>query len=154
MRPKGTAEQLTSRRERALALLRRGRRTGEIAAMLGVTDRTVRRWRQAIGTCQRRARRPPGRPTRLSAQRLRQLERELRRGAFAHGYAGDYWTLDRIAQVIWQLFAVRYHPSGVWHVLRRLGWSCQRPQRRPFGRDEAAVVRWSRYIWPQIKKVP
>ncbi len=77
----------------------------------------------------------------------------MQRGAYAYGYAGDYWTLDRIAQLIWQLFAVRYHPSGVWHVLRRLGWSCQRPQRRPFGRDDAAVAHWRQYIWPQIKKV-
>lgn len=153
MRHKGTAEQLTARRERALTLLHRGQRPGDVAAAVGVTDRTLRRWQQAARTPDRRARRPPGRPTRLSAQRLRRLERELRRGAFVHGYAGDYWTLDRIAQLIWQLFAVRYHPSGVWHVLRRMDWSCQRPQRRPFGRDDAAVADWRRYAWPQIKKV-
>jgi transposase len=90
---------------------------------------------------------------RLSATQVGRLERELKRGAFAHGYAGDFWTLDRIGQLIWQLFAVRYHPSGVWHVLRRMGWSCQRPQRRPFGRDDEAVARWRRVVWPEIKKV-
>jgi transposase len=84
---------------------------------------------------------------------LRRLERALKRGAYAHGYTGDYWTLERVAQLIWQLFAVRYHPSGVWHILRRLGWSCQRPQRRSLGRDETEVAHWRRYIWPQIKKV-
>lgn len=40
-------------------------------------------------------------------------------GAYTYGYTGDFWTLDRIAQLIWQLFAVRYHPSAVWHILRR-----------------------------------
>jgi transposase len=84
---------------------------------------------------------------------MRRLEQALKRGAYAHGYTGDYWTLDRVAQLIWQLFQVRYHSSGVWHVLRRLGWSCQRPQRRSLGRDEAEVAHWRRYVWPQIKKV-
>jgi transposase len=90
---------------------------------------------------------------RLSTKQVERLKSELARGAYAHGYAGDYWTLDRIAQVIWQLFAVRYHPSAVWHLLRRMAWSCQRPQRRPLGRDDEAVAHWRRYIWPQIKKV-
>jgi transposase len=152
MRPKGTDEQLAARRERALALLRAGKRPSEVARATGVTDRTIRRWRAAAGKPKRR-RGPNGRRPKLTVQQVRRLERELRRGAFAHGYAGDYWTLDRVGQLIWRLFAVRYHPSGVWHVLRRMGWSCQRPQRRPFGRDDEAVAHWRRYIWPQIKKV-
>jgi transposase len=153
MRPKGTDEQLAARRERAMVLLSQGYPPVEVAAAVGVTDRTVRRWQQAAHCPKRRVKRPPGRPVRLSAVQLRRLERELKRGAYAHGYAGDYWTLDRIGQVIWQLFAVRYHPSGVWHLMRRLGWSCQRPQRRSLARDEAAVAHWRRYTWPQIKKV-
>ena len=153
MRPKGTIEQLNARRDRALALLRQGQKPSEVAAAVGVTDRTVRRWREVAGKPKRRANRPPGRPRRLTAAQVRRLERELRRGAFAHGYAGDYWTLDRVGQLIWQLSAVRYTPSGVWHVLHRLGWSAQRPQRRPFGRDDQAVAHWRRYLWPQIKKV-
>jgi transposase len=153
MRPKGTVEQLAARRERAQALVRAGYRPGEVAAAVGVTERTVRRWQQVPRPRTRRAQRPPGRPAGLSPAQLRRLERELKHGGYAHGYAGDYWTLDRIGQLIWQLFHVRYHPSGVWHVLRRLGWSCQRPQRRSLGRDEAEVAHWRRYVWPQIKKV-
>lgn len=152
MRPKGTDEQLAARRERALALLRAGLRPVDVAAAVGVTDRTIRRWRVAAGR-PRRKRQPAGRRPKLTAVQQRRLERELRRGAFAHGYAGDYWTLDRIAHLVWELFGVRYHPSGVWHVLRRMGWSCQRPQRRPFGRDDAAVADWRRDVWPEIKKV-
>lgn len=84
---------------------------------------------------------------------MRQLERELKRGAYAQGYAEDYWTLDRIGRLIWDMFEERYHPSGVWHVLQRLGWSCQKPQRRALQRDDAAVAHWKRYVWPRIKKV-
>jgi len=153
MRSKGTAAQLAARRERALALVRRGQPALEVAAVVGVTARTVRRWQQATGRDKPPSRRRPGRPQRLSVRQLQRLQRVLQGGAFAQGYAGDFWTLDRIGQVIWQLFRVRYHPSGVWHVLRRMGWSCQRPQRRPFGRDDAAIAHWRRYAWPQIKNV-
>ena len=151
MRPIGTAEQLAARRARAMLLLSQNRRIVDAAAAVGVTERTVRRWREPAPP--RHHRRAPGRPVRLSTRHLRRLERELKRGAFAHGYAADYWTLDRIGQLIWQLFAVRYHPSGVWHLLRRLGWSCQRAQRRSLGRNDADVAHWRRYVWPQIKKV-
>jgi transposase len=77
----------------------------------------------------------------------------LERGAYAYGYAEDYWTLDRIAHLIWDLFQVRYHPSSVWHVLQRVGWSCQKPQRRGLARDAEAIAHWKHYVWPHIKKV-
>ena len=154
MRPKGTPTQLAARRGRGLALLEAGMRAAEVAELLGVTDRTVRRWRQEASRPRRGAKRPPGRPSRLSAQQLRRLERALKRGAYARGYAEDYWTLDRMAQLIWQMFGVRYHPSAVWHILRRLGWSNQRPQRLAQQRDDHAVTHWTRYVSPQIKKVP
>jgi putative transposase len=78
----------------------------------------------------------------------------LKRGAYAWGYAEDYWTLDRMAHLIWHLFRERYRSSGVWYVLQRLGWSSQEPQRRGLARDEKAIAHWKRYVWPHIKKVP
>jgi transposase len=77
----------------------------------------------------------------------------LERGAFYYGYAEDYWTLDRIAHLIWELFRVRYRAHSVWYLLQRVGWSCQKPQRRALHRDDEAVAHWKHYIWPQIKKV-
>ena len=69
-----------------------------------------------------------------------------------HGYAEDYWTLDRIAHLIWTTFGVRYHPSGVWRVMQRMGWSNQKPKRQAVQRDDEAIAHWVRYKWPQIKK--
>jgi len=81
------------------------------------------------------------------------LEQALQRGALANGYAEDYWTVGRIGRLIRERFGVRYHRSSVWHLLQRLEWSCQRPQRRTFARDDAAIAHWKHYIWSQIKKV-
>ena len=91
-------------------------------------------------------------PRKITEKQVKRLEKALDKGAFAFGYAGDYWTLDRITQVIWQLFKVRYHPSAVWYVMDRMGWSSQRPQRRAFQRNEEAVEQWKKEVLPQIKK--
>ena len=151
MRPSGRSEQRAKRREQGSLLLEQGHGTSAVAARLGVSSRSVRRWRREAE--EQRLRRRPGRPSRLDSEDLSQLERELKRGAYGHGYAEDYWTLDRIAQLIWQLFGLRYHPSGVWHLLHRLGWSCQKPQRRALQRDDEAIEHWKRYSWPWTRKV-
>jgi transposase len=147
---------LAVRRERALELLRQGNSIAAVAAALGVTARSVQRWQQAASTRKRRAKRlrsKPGRPSRLTTVQLRWLETALQRGAYTFGYAEDYWTLDRIAHLIWESFSVRYHPSAVWHILTRLGWSCQKPQRVALQRNDQAIRHWKRYLWPHIKKV-
>lgn len=156
MRPFGTSEQLTRRRQRALNLLRRGRRLTQVAKEVGATTQSVCRWRRESQQPKRKRKvrqRVPGRPCRLSNSQLRQLMAALKRGAYAFGYAEDYWTLDRIAHVIWDLFGVRYRSSSVWYLLQRLDWSCQKPQRRSLARDDKAIAHWKRYIWPHIKKV-
>ncbi len=154
MRSKGTDEQLAKRRARGLALLESGKRPREVAEMLGVSRRSVNRWQaEARHPKKKRAGRPRGRPRRLSEKQVKRLEKALDRGAYAFGYAENYWTLDRIAQMIWQLFEVRYTPSAVWHVMHRMGWSSQRPQRVPFQRDDQAVEQWKEDELPRIKKV-
>lgn len=156
MRPFGTSQQLARRRRHALGLLRHGQPPTHVAQRVGVTAQSVRRWRRDAkrpkpkGKVQRRT---PGRPSRLSTAQQRRLLQALTRGAYAYGYAGDYWTLDRIAHLIWDLFRVRYRASSVWYLLQRLGWSCQKPQRRSLARDDEAIAHWKHYVWPQIKKV-
>jgi transposase len=154
MRRKGTSEQLAEVRARGLALLAEGKKPKEVAEILGVTRRSVNRWEQdAKHPKKKKATRLPGRPRKLSEKQVKRLEKALDKGAYAFGYAGDYWTLDRIAQVIWQLFGVRYETSAVWYVMQRIGWSNQRPQRQPFHRDEEAIEQWKKEELPRIKKV-
>jgi len=155
MRPIGTSAQLAARQERALALLQHGYTTAQVAQVVQVTPRSVQRWRrESLQLCNREPTpRPPHRPCRLSLRQLKQLERILLRGALASGYAEDYWTLERVAQLIAHRFGIQYRSSAVWCLLRRMGWSCQKPQRVSFQHDEAVIARWKRYTWPKIKKV-
>jgi len=135
-------------------LLAEGKTSKEVAEILEVTKRCVDRWQAAAKKpTKKKATRPVGRPRKLSEKQMKRLEKALDKGAYAFGYAGDYWTLDRIAQVIWQLFGVRYETSAVWHVMQRMGWSNQRPQRQPLDRDESAIEQWKEEELPRIKKV-
>lgn len=64
------------------------------------------------------------------------------------------WTCERVAQVIRKEFGVSYHLAHVSRVLRALGLSLQKPQRRANQRDEEAIKRWKEERWPQLKKGP
>lgn len=153
MRQKGTSEQLALVRKQGLMLLEKGKKPEEVAEILNVTPRSVYRWRQESEQPKvKKTTRPIGRPRKLTEKQVKRLEKALDRGAYAYGYAGDYWTLDRIAQVIWQLFEVRCHPSAVWHIMVRMGWSNQRPQRLALHRNEEAVAAWKKEVLPKIKK--
>jgi transposase len=154
MRPKGTPEQLAARRAQALKLLTEGLGATEVARRIGVARQTIYEWKaRAKRKGRRHNQRGPGAVCRLSPQQQKQLARELLRGAYAHGYAEDHWTLDRIGRVIYDQFGVRYHPTSVWHLLRRMGWSSQKPQRTGLQRDDQAVAEWKNKKWPRIKKV-
>lgn len=155
MRPPGSPSQLERRRQRAIQLRKRGLSTLAIAEQLGCSHSSVVRWRQAYERDGARGLAPrpiPGRPPKLAPRQQPRLVRLLLKGPLAAGYPTDLWTLDRIARVIQRQLGIRYHPCHVWKLLRRLGWSCQKPERRALQRDEAAIAHWKRYVWPHIKK--
>lgn len=154
MRPKGTPEQLAARRDRARELLATGQSVTAVARAVGVSRQTIYTW-QALGKRPRRSRkrRGPGRPSQLTTGQQGRLERVLLKGAHAYGYPTDHWTLERIAQVIFQRFGVRYSASGTWSLMQRLGWSNQKMTRVGLERDEAAIAKWRARVWPRVKKV-
>jgi len=99
-----------------------------------------------------RARVHPGRPPRLNAKQKQRLLKILRKGPLKAGYRTDLWTCPRVAEVVLQTFGVEYHPAHVWKILRDLGWTCQKPERRARERDESAIAHWREHEWPRIKR--
>lgn len=88
----------------------------------------------------------------LSADEQRRLMAALKAGALAQGYSTDLWTLPRIGKLIETLTGQRYCESGVWRLLKRLGFTSQRPSGRTLQRDAAAVRQWKAKRWPALKK--
>lgn len=157
MRPKGTAEELERRRRRAMALLEEGKTQAEVARTLETSTASVSRWRQAYeqeGETALSAKPHPGRRPKLTAKQQERLAKLLLRGPRNYGYSTDLWRLSRVAEVILIHFGVSYDPSGVWHVLRRMGLSCQKPERRARERDEEAIAVWRQVDWPRIRRRP
>jgi len=152
MRPYGTSQQLQKRQQKALGLLKRGKSVAQVADQVGVTRCSIYRWRWAGKQAKQKSHQLPGKPAYVSKEQIKELEQELLRGAYAHGYSEDYWTLDRIGHLIWDLFGIRYTPSGVWRLLGRMNWSCQKVQRQALQRNDTAIRNWKRYTWPRIKK--
>jgi transposase len=148
---------LRKRRQKAIALFEQGERQAAVAAVLKVSRQSVSRWYQdwfnkdskAIHGATR-----AGRKRRLSKGQVAQIQKELLKGATAHGYSSDLWTLPRVAQVIESTTAVRYHPGHVWRVLRQMGWSLQRPTLRAKERDEQKIRLWRSRTWAKVKKTP
>ena len=156
MRPKGTTIQLEVRRRVAVSLLGAGWGVRQVARHIKASPSSVRRWRDAVA---RQAEagldakpHPGGSQPKLSLLQRHHLIALLSQGARAHGFRSELWTLSRIITVIERYFAVTYCPSGVWHLMRRLKWSPQKPERRARERDEQAIREWPTQDWPRIKK--
>ena len=125
--------------------------------MLGVDRRSVRRWN---ATCREhglrglRARRNTGRPAKLAAKQREQLRATLIAGAVEAGFPTELWTCPRVAAVIKKHYGVSYHVDHLPRLLRSLGFSPQKPQRRAIERDEKRIAGWRYVQWPRIKKKP
>jgi transposase len=145
------------RRLRAWELKKEGWSQQRIAEALGVSKGAVSQWmkRGREGGVEGLKRRiATGAPPRLSEKQRAELPELLAKGAPAHGFRGDVWTCERVGEVIWRRFGVRYHPAHVSRLIRALGLSLQKPKRRANQRDEEAIEHWKEESWPELKKGP
>ncbi len=148
---------LERRRMRAVRLFGEGETQASVARRLGVSRTTAMRWAQAFEDEGRDGLRAAGRAglkPRLSAEQLEDVEAVLIEGPVAFGYTTEFWTLPRVAEVIQASTGIRYHPGHVWRLLRKMGWSRQKPTTRARERDERAIANWVKTTWPALKKTP
>jgi|SRR5215472_8444007 len=150
-------EKLEERRLEGARLLREGLSQSEVARELGVHRQSVSRWARQFkhgGVHGLRKAERTGRPPKLTQGQMRDIEGALKRGPEGLGYSSGLWTARRVRELIKQQTGVRYHEDHVWRILRKLGWSCQRPTGRALERNEQAIKRWKQITWPRIKKKP
>lgn len=119
-------DQVYANRKRAWELYQSGWPTPQIADELGVHQSTIYRWVKRMkqeGELALMPRRRTGRPSRLTREQQQQLYETLIQGPTAHGFWGEFWTIERIQQVIERQFAILYSTTAVNQLLHRLGWS-------------------------------
>jgi transposase len=134
-------------------LLSQGESPTLVAHILGVDRSSLYRWLQQAeqGPAALAARPHPHRPPRLSTAQLGELEAALAEGPTAHGWPNDLWTTERVGEVIFRRFQIRYHHDHIGRFLRqRLGWTPQKPRRVARERDEEAIRNWKAEKFPRI----
>ena len=142
-------------RRRCAELKDQGWKQSKIAQALGLTEgwvsRTLKKYRQdgQVGLAWRK---PSGPSCRLIDEQLVQLLAELNKGAEHHGFSGAVWTRPRVNDVIKKLFGVSYDPSQVGRLLKKAGWSRQKPQKKARQQDAQAVQQWREQTLPELKK--
>lgn len=150
-------ESRVAQRFHAIALSIEGYTTSQIARTLKVHRSSVPLWieqwntHREVGLLEGQR---SGRPSDLDAQQQRQLQEILDEGPAAYGLESGIWTSPAISSVIAQEFGVDYHPGHVRKLLKRLGYSVQRPTTRLVQADLAQKNRWVRYTYPRLKKKP
>jgi transposase len=156
MRHKRDLKALEQRRLKAAKLLGKGLAQAEVARRVGASRQSVSAWSATLEEKGKEAlkRRKLGRPAQVSDAQCAELGKLLVEGALAQGFATELWTLPRVAKLIKERFGIAYTSGHIWYLLRRLGFSCQKPARRAIQRDEAAIARWKKRRWPTLKKTP
>ena len=138
---------------RALALKQEGWTQRATAEAVGVSEQAVSQWLAAArrgGADALRSHPAPGRVPKLTADQKRLIPEFLWHGPEAYGFRGQVWTCARIALVIEEELAVRYHKDHVGRLLKELRWTPQVPIRRAIQRDEQAIRRWRTEVWPEL----
>lgn len=145
------------RRLRAVELFESGMKQVDIARVLGVTKGAVSQWISVYrekGLDALRYRKIAKKPCKLSDKQKNELRDLLNQGPEHFEYAGNVWTLPRIRELILLKFGIKYCLASVSVILRKIGWTCQKPVVRAVQRDEQAREKWLRERWPEIKKKP
>jgi transposase len=150
-------EPRVAQRFHAIALSVEGYTTTQIAQSLKVHRSSVPLWieqwnhQREMGLLEGHR---SGRPSGLTRAQQERLQDILDSGPVAYGLETGLWTSPVISGVIAEEFDVQYHPGHVRKMLRRLGYSVQRPTTRLVQADPAEKNRWVRYTYPRLKKKP
>jgi transposase len=148
-----TLEQL---RRDAVKRVESGESPEAVAAGLGINRRTIYRWLSAYhyGGEQALAAKPiPGAPPKLDARQMARLSRMIRDKTplqFKFEYA--LWTLAIIRELIVRQFGVKLSEVSVGRLMKRLGFTAQRPLYRAWQQNPERVQSWQDTEYPEIAK--
>jgi putative transposase len=73
-------------------------------------------------------------------------------GALVHGFPSNAWTCSRAAALIETTFGLTYTADHVGVLMKELGLSPQKPDKRNIKRDETKIQVWERTTLPDLKK--
>jgi len=152
--PPSTQEQL---RHKAVAAVEDGMTQTKAAEVFGVARKTIWVWMKAyraggMHALKSRKRGPKREQTRLKgwqAAAICTLIRDRHPEQLKLPFV--LWTAEAVRQLIHRRFRVRLSARTVRRYLLRWGFTPQKPVRRAYEQDEAAVQRWLKEEYPAIR---
>lgn len=128
-----------------------------MADRFGANPSSVKRWRRAWregGEDGLAAKPHPGGKCKLSVEQIDELVELVVAGPREAGFPTDLWTCARVVELIRDRFGVEYDRRHLAKLLRRLGFTPQKPRTAAREQDPEAVEQWRKVEWPRIKKKP
>jgi transposase len=146
-------------RKRVMGAIGDGMPTAEAMRVFGVSERSIRNWRNRYadgGVAGLDSGRPgvrPGDQTKLSPDQAKALvdaiidyePEQLELG-------GKLWTRRKVAVLAQRLFNASFTEQGMGKVLRRMGFTFQRPDRRAIEADPEAMREWVEVTYPALRE--
>jgi len=150
--PRDAKEQL---RKAAVKRVEAGESPELVAEGLGINRRTIYRWLSAYhygGEAALKAKPIPGKPPKLDGKQMQRLARIIRtKNPLQLKFEYALWTLAMVRVLIRQEFGVRLSEVSVGRLLKRLGFSPQRPLYRAWQQNPVLVEQWREKTYPEIE---
>lgn len=93
-----------------------------------------------------------GNRSRLSQEQFEKLKLFLLQGALVHGFPTDNWTRERIADLIMKQFQIHYCAAHISKIMRKIGFSLQKPQSKSYKQDPQQLTQWKEQTLIALKK--
>src|ERR1700686_4114271 len=135
-----------------------GEKPSAVIASYGFSRQIIYKWlRDARGKGRGlralRSRKGTGRPRTLTAKQEQQLFRWINgKDPRQHGFDFGLWTRLVVRKLIADKFGANLGVTAVGKLLAKLGLTPQKPLKRAYERDPAAIEAWKRETYPSIAR--
>jgi len=130
---------------------------GDVAEHLGCCADTVIRVRRLYrkgGVDALKPIKPPGRPGKATPEFIDQMRRAVMTNPLTLGYGFSTWSLARLGAHLAKTTGIRFSTDQLGRLLRRHGFSFQRPKHTMKGKRDEAAYEKSKAQLRRLKKKP
>lgn len=149
-----TREQI---RIRAVKLVQSGKSPEEVVKALGFHRSAIYQWLAAYqqgGIKALKTKPITGRPPKLKGPQMKKIYDIITsKNPLQLKFEFALWTRDMVRDLIKDLFGVKMNVTSVGRLLKKLGFTVQRPLYRAYQKDPLKVDKWLNDQYPKIKKL-
>src|SRR3990172_9997980 len=142
-------------RRLAVRRVESGEKPSAVSASLGFCRTSIYKWLRAHarhGEGALASRKAPGPTPKLTDAQKRQVRRWIvGKDPRQWGFDFGLWTRTIVQTMIQDRFNVSLTPPSIGHLLPSLDTTPQKPLRRAYERDEAAVRKWKEQVYPALR---